>query len=60
MKPKYILQVQLTPKVHEGRMQYYWHIDLHTEDGQFTVKHGWAHSFNFAMILAETEAKKLV
>lgn len=38
----YRLHVQLTPQIHEGEMQYYWHVDLHDGNNQITVKHGWS------------------
>lgn len=43
------LHVQLTPQIHEGRMAYYWHIDLHINEGQFTLKHGWAEDLHDAL-----------
>lgn len=50
------LHVQLTPQIHEGRMQFYWHIDLHTSEGQFTLKHGWAENLYYALEDAHEEA----
>lgn len=38
---KYVLEVQLKPELHEGSMKHYWHIDLITEDGRFTARHGY-------------------
>ena len=35
-------QVQLTPKLHLGKLQYYWHIDQETDDGVFTIRHGYS------------------
>lgn len=57
---KYTLQVQLTPKLHEGNMQFYWHIDLVTEDGQFTVKHGYRPDYVSALSHAYTAGLEFV
>lgn len=38
----YQSHIQLTPKLHLGELNYYWHIDQHTEDGVFTVAHGYS------------------
>lgn len=54
---KYVLEVQLTPKMHDGHMQYYWHIDQINEDGRFTVEHGY--STNFANALVDAHIKSL-
>lgn len=41
---KYVASVQLEPKLHEGNLAYYWHIDQITEHGRFTVESGWSKS----------------
>ena len=53
------LHVQLTPQIHEGRMQFYWHIDLHTQEGQFTIRHGWAETLWEALDDAHDEANEM-
>lgn len=41
----YRLHVQLTPQIsEEQQMRYFWHIDLHTKEGNFTVHHGFGNS----------------
>lgn len=47
------LHIQLTPQIHEGELQYYWHVDLHNKEGVFTIKHGWAKTKNQAFVDAE-------
>lgn len=42
MEKKYVLEVQLTPQIHKGEMSYYWHIDLHDKESQYSVFDGFA------------------
>lgn len=55
----YRLHLQLTPQIHEGQMKFYWHIDLHTTDGQFTVAHGWNKDAGKALQHAQIKAQEL-
>lgn len=49
---KFEVRINITPEIHGGFMAHYWHIDLITEDGIFTVKSGWAKTIQTAMYTA--------
>lgn len=59
MEKKYVLEVQLTPQIHEGNMAYYWHIALITSKGRYTARDGWGNNYHNAHVHAQHEAKKL-
>lgn len=54
---KYTLEIQLQPQIHVGQMAYYWKISLETEDGTFTIRDGWADTFETATYNARLSAK---
>ena len=55
MEKRYDLQVQLTPKIHNGEMAHYWHIDLIDGNGRYAIADGW--NKNLAMALADAHLK---
>lgn len=56
---KYTAHVQITPKLHLGKLQHYWHIDQHTDDGVFSVRHGYSTNLQDAFNKAQVEARLL-
>jgi hypothetical protein len=47
---RYTLGVNLNPEIcPNGGLAYYWHIDLITEDGIFTVGSGWSEYIDEAL-----------
>jgi len=55
---KYIIEISLAPQVHEGCMAHYWQIIMITNDGKYTVAHGWSYNTSKASMDAENEARK--
>lgn len=49
---RYEVRVNYKPEIHDDCMAYYWQIVLITEDGVFTVQHGWDDDIDFALLAA--------
>ena len=54
---KYEIRVNYKPEIHEGCMKHYWQIVLITNDGVYTVKHGWSRSLSEALCNALLASK---